>query len=101
MISFRLFSVPMPFCFVLMLPFGALALAEDPALPRPVLSSELFEAVRDGCVDRVAHLLEADPSQINARDDQGFTPLIHAAMYADEPLSDCCWRRAPIPTRKR
>ncbi|HQH73717.1 MAG TPA: hypothetical protein PK360_16700, partial [bacterium] len=52
MISFRLFSVPLPFCFVLMLPFGALALAEDPALPRPVLSSELFEAVRDGCVDR-------------------------------------------------
>lgn len=100
MISFRLFSVPLPFCFVLMLPFGALALAEDPALPRPVLSSELFEAVRDGCVDRVAHLLEADPSQINARDDQGFTPLIHAAMYADEPLVRLLLEKGADPNAK-
>lgn len=100
MISFRLFSAPLLYCFLVMLMFGSFPQSNDTATSYPVLTRELFEAVRDGSVDRVARLLEADPAQVNARDDQGSTPLIHAAMYGDEAVVRLLLEKGADPNAK-
>ena len=48
-------------------------------------SGSLFVEIRSGDLDSVKHLL-AQRANVNARDDTGTTPLMHAIAYANMPM---------------
>ena len=55
----------------------------------PEQGDELFDLVRDGDLDGVERLLDADPERIAELDAQGRRPLHAAAAQADLPLVRC------------
>jgi len=48
--------------------------------------NEIFDACRQGNVEKIKELYEENPDIINAEDYKGFTPLI-LASYNDQPLA--------------
>ena len=59
--------------------FLALALLPYFAAAPPLSAQTIFDAAREGDVDKVQQLLDADPELVRATDDDGRTPLHHAA----------------------
>ncbi|MBV9546606.1 MAG: ankyrin repeat domain-containing protein, partial [Chloroflexi bacterium] len=57
------------------------AIADDLARTIPPESLTIHEAAAAGVLDRLAHLLAADPSSANAWAPDGFTPLALAAFF--------------------
>ena len=53
-------------------------------VPRQVeIQPKFAHAIRSGDLNTMKHVLEAQPSQLEARDERGWTPLMLAAFYAD------------------
>ena len=50
------------------------------------LDAKLFQAIRQGNVQSIASHLDANPDQVEARDQRGWTPLMLASFYAG---ADC------------
>jgi ankyrin repeat protein len=60
------------------------------------LEEGLLTAIRDGDRDRVVHLLEQG-TDVNARDENGTTPLMQAALNADAGLLEILLERGADP----
>ena len=70
--------------FVTILPLGVIAANTAKAeTPPPPLAIELTAAIRRADAGAIRELLSEKAEQLEARDGQGWTPLMHAALFAD------------------
>jgi ankyrin repeat protein len=49
---------------------------------------EFFHAVKNGKLDRVKELIDQEGANVNARDDEGATPLHWAGRFGDEAIAE-------------
>ena len=62
---------------------------------RQGMSKELFDAIKKGDAATVERLVDGDPRLVNARDDNGLSPILIALYWGQKDIAGAILRRGP------